>query len=171
VRLYHDQALFKEPHGGHTPWHADQQYWPLDRDTTCTAWVPLQEVPMEMGPLEFAVGSHRCAFGRDLEIGDESERVLARSLKELPHEARPFALGEISFHAGWTFHRARENDTDRMRAVMTVIYMEDGTRLREPANANQRSDWERWMPGARIDEPIATHLNPVLWSRREVPTR
>src|SRR5690348_14268371 len=22
VRLYHDQALFKEPHGGLTPWHA-----------------------------------------------------------------------------------------------------------------------------------------------------
>ena len=24
VRLYHDQALYKEPGGGHTPWHADQ---------------------------------------------------------------------------------------------------------------------------------------------------
>ncbi|MEY4661117.1 MAG: hypothetical protein RLZZ42_1069, partial [Bacteroidota bacterium] len=29
VRLYHDQALYKEPGGGHTPWHADQYYWPL----------------------------------------------------------------------------------------------------------------------------------------------
>lgn len=26
VRMYHDQALFKEPGGGHTPWHADQYY-------------------------------------------------------------------------------------------------------------------------------------------------
>ena len=24
VRLYHDQALFKEAGGGHTPWHQDQ---------------------------------------------------------------------------------------------------------------------------------------------------
>ena len=24
VRLYHDQALFKEPGGGHTPWHQGQ---------------------------------------------------------------------------------------------------------------------------------------------------
>ena len=24
VRLYHDQALYKEPGGGQTPWHADQ---------------------------------------------------------------------------------------------------------------------------------------------------
>ena len=36
VRLYHDQALYKEPGGGHTPWHADQYYWPLDTDRTVT---------------------------------------------------------------------------------------------------------------------------------------
>jgi hypothetical protein len=29
VRMYHDQALYKEPSGGFTPWHADQFYWPL----------------------------------------------------------------------------------------------------------------------------------------------
>lgn len=32
ARLYHDQALYKEPGGGHTPWHVDQYYWPL---STC----------------------------------------------------------------------------------------------------------------------------------------
>ena len=57
VRLYHDQALFKEAGGGHTPWHADQFYWPLATDRTVTAWVPLVDVPMEMGPLAFATGS------------------------------------------------------------------------------------------------------------------
>ena len=30
VRIYHDQALFKEAGGGHTPWHQDQHYWPID---------------------------------------------------------------------------------------------------------------------------------------------
>ncbi len=29
IRLYHDQALFKEPGGGVTPWHQDEGYWPL----------------------------------------------------------------------------------------------------------------------------------------------
>src|SRR5205809_621713 len=29
VRMYHDQALYKEGRGGFTPWHADQYYWPL----------------------------------------------------------------------------------------------------------------------------------------------
>src|SRR6267142_3124064 len=53
VRLYHDQALYKEAGGGITPWHADQYYWPLETDKTITAWIPLQETPLEMGPLEF----------------------------------------------------------------------------------------------------------------------
>ena len=51
VRLYHDQSLYKEPGGGITPAHADQYYWPVDSDRTITAWVPLQAVPQEMGPL------------------------------------------------------------------------------------------------------------------------
>src|SRR6187549_3125688 len=41
VRIYHDQALFKEGGGGITPWHADQYYWPLQTDKTITAWIPL----------------------------------------------------------------------------------------------------------------------------------
>ena len=49
VRMYHDQALFKEPSGGHTPWHADQYYWPLSNDNTVTVWIPLQETQLGMG--------------------------------------------------------------------------------------------------------------------------
>jgi hypothetical protein len=37
VRMYHDQALYKEPGGGVTPWHADQYYWPLSSANTVTA--------------------------------------------------------------------------------------------------------------------------------------
>jgi len=59
VRIYHDQALFKEPGGGFTPWHADQYYWPLETDKTITAWMPLQSIPLTMGPLEFSAGRHR----------------------------------------------------------------------------------------------------------------
>jgi ectoine hydroxylase-related dioxygenase (phytanoyl-CoA dioxygenase family) len=54
VRMYHDQALYKEAGGGFTPWHADQYYWPLANDNTVTVWMPLQATPLEMGPLEFS---------------------------------------------------------------------------------------------------------------------
>ncbi|MEM7395311.1 MAG: phytanoyl-CoA dioxygenase family protein, partial [Verrucomicrobiota bacterium] len=49
VRLYHDQALFKEPGGGFTPWHQDQYYWPIDTDRTITMWMPLVDISEEMG--------------------------------------------------------------------------------------------------------------------------
>lgn len=57
VRLYHDQAFYKEPEGGITPWHADQFYWPLSDDRAITAWVPLQKTPLAMGPIAFAAGA------------------------------------------------------------------------------------------------------------------
>ena len=45
VRVYHDQALNKEPGGGYTPWHCDGYYWPVQSDKIVTAWVPLQVIP------------------------------------------------------------------------------------------------------------------------------
>ena len=63
VRIYHDQSLYKEPSGGHTPWHADQYYWPLESDKTITAWMPLQETPLDWGPLEFSAGSDQLTSG------------------------------------------------------------------------------------------------------------
>ncbi len=165
VRLYHDQALYKEPGGGFTPWHADQYYWPLSNANTVTAWIPLQETPLELGPLEFSVGSHTFEEGRQLAISDESEKKIGRSLKEMnyPLDQSPFALGEISFHAGWTFHRAGANTSNQPRRVMTIIYMEDGIRLAQPKNKNHENDWQRWMPGAVIGDVVDTPLNPVLY--------
>ena len=84
VRIYHDQALYKEPGGGFTPWHADQFYWPLSNSNTCTAWIPLQDTPLELGPLSFSVGSHVFEKGRDLGISDDSERQISFNLKDFP---------------------------------------------------------------------------------------
>lgn len=164
VRIYHDQALFKEPGGGITPWHADQYYWPIDTDKTITAWIPLQATPLKMGPLEFSAKSHQIVFGRDLEIGDESEQQIKRNLRinNFEHVIEPFDLGEVSFHSGWVFHRAGANQTDQMRKVMTVIYMDADARLKQPDNPNQTNDWHTWCPGAIVGEKIDTPLNPVI---------
>jgi ectoine hydroxylase-related dioxygenase (phytanoyl-CoA dioxygenase family) len=165
VRLYHDQALYKEPSGGITPWHADQFYWPLSNGNTCTAWIPLQATPMNMGPLAFSVGSHKLTIGRDLEISDESEQKVSKALLEqkLPLDEGAFDLGEVSFHYGWTFHRAGVNSSASARAVMTIIYMEDGIKVAQPRNKNQQNDWDTWLPGAKLNEVVDTPLNPVLY--------
>lgn len=165
VRLYHDQALYKEPHGGFTPTHADQSYWPLASDRAITAWVPLQAVPQSMGPLAFYAGSHRMPYGQDLAISDESERVIREHMQR--HEValvdEPFDLGEVSFHLGWTFHRAGANRSDRPRAVMTVIYIDRDMRLKAPGNPMQEADRARWCPGSQVGEVIASAKNPILF--------
>lgn len=167
VRLYHDQALYKEPGGGITPWHADQFYWPLDSDKTVTVWIPLQYTSLEMGPLAFSENSHNFTFGRDLEISDESEVKLKEALdkENFTHFMEPYEIGEVSYHYGWTFHHAGANNTDKVRRVMTIIYMDENIKLKKPINSYQQNDWEKWCKGAKIGEVIDTPDNSVLFKR------
>jgi ectoine hydroxylase-related dioxygenase (phytanoyl-CoA dioxygenase family) len=164
VRLYHDQALYKEAGGGITPWHADQYYWPLASDRSITAWIPLQTTSLDMGPLSFCIGSHRYDLGRHLEITDESEQLIKSKIKisDFKIFEEPFDLGEVSYHLGWTFHRAGNNTTDKARAVMTIIYIDENMRLAEPRNQNQINDWNTWCPGTEIGTIIASPKNPII---------
>ncbi|GAB4015189.1 phytanoyl-CoA dioxygenase family protein [Spirosoma koreense] len=166
VRLYHDQALYKEPSGGITPWHADQFYWPLASPNTVTVWIPLQDTPMEMGPLAFAEGSQHVEIGRDIEISDESEEVLDAELRKqnLPLNDTPFELGEVSYHAGWTFHRAGPNVSDRPRKVMTMIYMDKDQIIMPPRNHYQLADHAKWLNNAPIGSKPEDESNPILFS-------
>ena len=59
MRLYHDQALVKQPKAGKTPWHQDYFYWPIDSPKTVTMWIPMHPCPREMGTMKFVVGSHQ----------------------------------------------------------------------------------------------------------------
>jgi ectoine hydroxylase-related dioxygenase (phytanoyl-CoA dioxygenase family) len=164
VRMYHDQALYKEPSGGFTPWHADQFYWPLSNSNSVTVWIPFQNTTIDMGPLAFSVGSQQFETGRDLAISDDSEEKMRFNLRNYPIDEGPYALGEISYHSGWTFHRAGPNTSATPRAVMTMIYFEDGMRLIAPKHKNHQSDWDSWLSGTQIGEVIQTPLNPVLYS-------
>lgn len=167
VRLYHDQALYKEPGGGITPAHADQYYWPLASDRCVTVWAPLQDVARDMGPLAFYAGSHREGFGRDLPISDDSERMIRDQMMAsgFKVDETPYALGDVSFHLGWTFHLAGPNVSTRPRSVMTVIYMDADMQLAQPANNNQWHDRDQWCPGVGVGDVIASPINPVLWTR------
>jgi len=167
VRLYHDQALYKEPGGGITPWHADQYYWPFSSDRCVTVWIPLQDTSGDMGPLCFAAGSHRLSVGRELPISDDSEQELQRALTagQFPLDNEPYTLGDASFHLGWTFHRAEPNRSGEPRRVMTIIYVDAEMRITEPTNSNQVDDIARWMPGRVPGDLLASPLNPVLYSR------
>ena len=165
VRLYHDQALFKEAGGGHTPWHQDQYYWPIDTTKTVTMWMPLVDISMGMGMLTFASRSQELGFLGNLAISDDSEKILGNIVKEKGYpisRAKTMKAGDATFHAGWTLHSAPSNKSDTMREVMTVIYMADGAQVTEPKNDNQEADRQRWLMGKEIGTLIDSTLNPII---------
>ncbi|HTT91097.1 MAG TPA: phytanoyl-CoA dioxygenase family protein [Acidimicrobiales bacterium] len=170
MRLYHDQALFKEPGGGLTPWHQDQGYWPLRGWGPVTMWMPLVDLTSEMGgSMSFARGSCHLAL-EDLEISDDSQSGGERMVDENRLDVvnfGPLAAGDATFHAGWTLHRAEENTSTAMREIMTVIYFPDGMRVAPPENRRQASDLGRWLPGCAPGDLAASELNPLLYSETQ----
>jgi ectoine hydroxylase-related dioxygenase (phytanoyl-CoA dioxygenase family) len=167
VRIYHDQALFKEPGGGPTPWHQDQHYWPLDTDRTITMWMPLVPVDSRMGIMKFASGSQRIGYLGDLPISDRSEEALRSVVAkqglrvETYEDLRP---GDATFHAGWTLHSSPGNSTSVMREVMTIIYHDMDARVIEPDSKSRQDDVDRWLTGLKPGDVAASPLNPVVYA-------
>ena len=165
VRLYHDQALFKEPGGGHTPWHQDMYYWPLDTDKMITMWMPLVDIEDEMGMITFASGSHIAGPVDNVEISDESEEILSRYVVDRGFpiaKADAMRAGDATFHLGWTIHSAGANHSSRMREAMTIIYFPDGARITKPRSVHQQADLDAWFPGQQPGEIAGSSLNPIL---------
>jgi ectoine hydroxylase-related dioxygenase (phytanoyl-CoA dioxygenase family) len=165
VRIYHDQALFKEPGGGKTPWHQDQFYWPLDTNNTITLWMPLIDLNKNMGIMQFASGSHTNGYILSKEISDESEAFFENYIKgenfaiEGPREAK---AGDATFHSGWTLHHAPANNTAVTREVMTIIYYADKTKILKPDSAFRENDLKTWLGGRLPGEEAESPMNPLV---------
>jgi len=169
VRLYHDNALAKEPDCGRTPWHYDAEHFPIASKNVCTAWIPLQAIPRNMGPLAFAVGMDTCRLVESVESSrfDTSyDRTVSNIFTEqgVAVDDGPFALGEISFHHAQSFHTAGPNHTTESRMVLATTYFEDGACV-VPAPTMISGDWRKFMPDVDAGEPIQSRYNPVCFPR------
>jgi ectoine hydroxylase-related dioxygenase (phytanoyl-CoA dioxygenase family) len=165
VRLYHDQALFKEPGGGPTPWHQDQFYWPIDTPNTVTMWMPLIDINQEMGIMAFASGSHTRGSVLDYEISDKSEMEFDHYIRDngFPIQTNEsMHAGDATWHYGFTIHNATGNKSGVMREVMTIIYVADGATVVTPKNSFQENDRKSWLDSAPVGAKIDSSLNPVL---------
>ncbi|MEO6316270.1 MAG: phytanoyl-CoA dioxygenase family protein [Chitinophagaceae bacterium] len=165
VRLYHDQALYKEPGGGITPWHQDQYYWPLDTAQAVTMWMPMMDINEAMGMLTFASGSHLAGFVENVAISDQSEALLEKFIADKQFSitrASTMQAGDATWHYGWTLHNAAGNNAPVTREVMTIIYFADGATVTEPQNTHQEADRQRWLSGLAPGAVAASALNPRL---------
>lgn len=162
VRVWHDQALYKEAGGRGTDPHQDQPYWPIVEPHTITAWIPLVDVPMEAGAMGYVPGSHRFGIrtfaniftdtGLDLE-GPEARGV--------PPVFVPARRGDAVFHHGLTIHTAGANATTETRRVHTVIYFADGCTRADKPPRHPCVD----RGGVAVGEPIASPMTPIAHPR------
>jgi ectoine hydroxylase-related dioxygenase (phytanoyl-CoA dioxygenase family) len=165
VRIYHEQALFKEPGGALSPWHQDQYYWPLATDQAMGMWMPLVDVTPEMGSILYASGSHREGFVGQYAISDESQQVLEDLVAErgYPIWQQGMKAGDATFHLGWTIHGASANKSDTMREAMIVTYYPDGTRVDALSNPSRVGDAKDFLGGRRPGELADSALNTRVY--------
>jgi ectoine hydroxylase-related dioxygenase (phytanoyl-CoA dioxygenase family) len=165
VRLYHDQALIKDPGGKPTPWHQDHYYWPLATEHTVTMWMPLVDCPHEMGTMEFIPGSHTNPAFAEMPISETSQEYFSGIIREQKLTAQHFSLNasDATFHYGKTLHAAPSNTTANRREVLAIIYYADGTRLMQPDNEHRKVDMNVFHPGQKPGDLAASELNPLLW--------
>jgi len=165
VRIWHDQALYKEPGGRMTAGHYDEAYWPLEGGPTVTAWIPFEGSTLASGAMGYVPGSHLdgkrrfpnifTADGFDLERGPE---VAGRAIEWV--EVPP---GAVAFHSGRTLHTAQANRSARTRRVHTMIYFADGCTRREFPPWHPVVD----RPGIALGEKIESDLSPIAWPRTD----
>lgn len=116
--------------------------------------------------MTFASATQLNGYISKQEISDESHRTFkdyieGKGLAQVNYGA--MAAGDATFHAGWTLHSAPGNPTDRMREVMTIIYIADGLTIAEPDSNARRNDLSSWFPGLNPGEAAASPLNPIVY--------
>jgi ectoine hydroxylase-related dioxygenase (phytanoyl-CoA dioxygenase family) len=160
VRLWHDQALYKEAGGRETEAHQDHPYWPIGGRDALTAWIPLARVDDQSGCMGYFPGSHLGeAEFVDIFTSPGAGKALETRQRTAPVWV-PCEPGDVIFHHGLTAHLAKPNSSEQTRRVYTAIYFKDGARRAGP-RPHPSVDRDGIADGAVI-EGAAT---PVVWPR------
>jgi ectoine hydroxylase-related dioxygenase (phytanoyl-CoA dioxygenase family) len=158
VRLWHDQLLYKPGQGegsgdrsGNMGWHQDHAYWRCTQPNLITAWVPFDDVTMDMGCLMVVPGSHQWGLLPPGDFLDTDLNAMVRRLAEAASRsvrAEPIVLeaGQVSFHHCLMIHGSGPNMSDRPRRSLALHLM--------PGYAS-------YIPGPRGE----LHMNAILFKR------
>ncbi|MFO7523860.1 MAG: phytanoyl-CoA dioxygenase family protein [Ignavibacteriaceae bacterium] len=158
IRLWHDQALFKEPGGRITDAHQDCSYWPVNEPQfTITMWLALNDVPIEKGSMYFYPHTNKVELKEYVDIFKNPHQP--EVLKKMDRVFVPLKAGDATFHSGLTFHGAGDNKTNEMREAMTVIYLKDGTTFN---SSDERNKTHTSCIGLNHNDIINTKYTPIL---------
>lgn len=113
----------KAPGAPEVPPHQDEAFWPPELEyRSVAAWMPLHDVTVEMGAMQFLPGSHRGGVLPHRSYDDVLQRLLQvdAPLDLDAFVACPLRAGGATFHDPSTVHRTNGNATDRPRLAFPL---------------------------------------------------
>lgn len=175
--LMADVVFDKEPRAANvTPWHQDQPYGWYDGRQVISVWVPLDEVDLTNGALEYVLGSHRWGkWYRPVGFDDGKNQATAefepmpdieaeRAKHQIIHyDCEP---GDALFHHLLVLHGSPGNSTsDRRRRAIAFRYAgDDATYAVRPVGPKPV-----WDPGLSHGARFGCELFPQVWPSASLP--
>lgn len=168
LRIYHDQALVKEPWGNPTAFHLDVPYWSFTSADAISVWIALDDSTLQNGCLLFVPGSHKAERLDSITLGPSLGALfdVYPDWGRVTPAACPVRAGSCTFHNGLTAHGAGANMTPGRRRAMTAAFMPDGSTFNGKPSIYRPEQLERLRVGDVLDDPSQT----PLVHRRPVPT-
>jgi phytanoyl-CoA hydroxylase len=141
IQLFHDQALWKQPHGGGAvSWHQDNAYWRCTPALLVTLWLTLDDVVRESGAMQFIPGSH---LQPAWHAGEGDGLLRAHDVAEADAVTVELPAGGALLHHCQTLHYTAPNTTARERRAFALHCMLPGTRSSNPDHSDLSISFER----------------------------
>jgi ectoine hydroxylase-related dioxygenase (phytanoyl-CoA dioxygenase family) len=127
--------ILKPPGGRPALWHQDHAYWQPEFDYVALGcWLPLHDVSVDMGAMQFIPGSHRRGLLPHHHADDPAFNVLE---VDAPFDvstavACPLPAGGATFHHSETLHYTAPNTTREPRLAYPVEFQTDPVRRAVP---------------------------------------
>ena len=128
------------------------------------------EVNENNGQLGFYAGSHKKDDKRFIDIFsgkvDEEKFVKETNLESIKVSYQNMNIGDVSFHHGLTFHRAKPNRSKEDRVVHTAIYFADGC-----TRGDDKFHFSVDRPNIKVGEMIESDVTPIAYPIASMPDR
>lgn len=168
LRIWHDQALVKEPYANPTSYHLDVPYWSFTSAHAITIWIALDDATLENGCLYYVPSSHRAQKFDNVAIGERIGALfdVYPEWRDVPAVPCPIPAGGALLHNGLTFHGAGANMTPGRRRAITCAYMPDGSKFNGQRNVLPPA----YLASLRVGDLLDNEAQNPLVYRRDRPS-
>jgi hypothetical protein len=134
--VYGGLMLIYKPAGAgrDAPWHQDEAYWdfPTRRCHSLSVWMPLDDVTVDSGCMQFLPGSQTLDMLRHRRVSEGGPLVVDEPVDLSCAVPCPIPAGGATFHYCRTLHHTAANTSPRPRRAFTVIFHGPGSEREVP---------------------------------------